>query len=82
VCGDFNDTPASYVYHRLKGSLTDGFQECGRGYRYTFRQLYRLWRIDYILHAKDFTGTASVSPDWPYSDHNPVIWTGKVKHSP
>ena len=82
VCGDFNDTPASYVYHRLKGSLTDGFRECGRGYRYTFRQLYRLWRIDYILHAKDFTGTASVSPDWPYSDHNPVIWTGKVKFSP
>ena len=49
VCGDFNDTPASYTYHRIQGALTDGFRDAGKGYQYTFRQLWKLWRIDYIF---------------------------------
>ena len=79
VCGDFNDTPASFAYHHIKGNLTDGFRECGKGYQYTFRQLKKLWRIDYILHSKDFVGTTCYSPDLPYSDHNPVVWTGHFR---
>lgn len=79
VCGDFNDTPASYAYHRIKGNLTDGFQECGSGYQYTFRQLCKLWRIDYILHSTEFEGTTNISPDLPYSDHNPVVWEGRFR---
>ena len=79
VCGDFNDTPASYTYHRIKGNLTDGFQECGNGYQYTFRQLCKLWRIDYILHSTEFEGTTNISPDLPYSDHNPVVWEGRFR---
>lgn len=79
VCGDFNDTPASYAYHRIKRNLTDGFQECGNGYQYTFRQLCKLWRIDYILHSTEFEGTTNFSPDLPYSDHNPVIWEGRFR---
>ncbi|WP_347396275.1 endonuclease/exonuclease/phosphatase family protein [Parabacteroides leei] len=42
VCGDFNDTPASYTYHRVRKDLVDGFRDCGSGYQYTFRQLYNL----------------------------------------
>lgn len=49
VCGDFNDTPASYTYHRTCEDLVDGFRDCGSGYQYTFRQLYKLWRIDYVF---------------------------------
>ena len=79
VCGDFNDTPASYTYHRIKGDLIDGFIESGSGYQYTFRQLKRLWRIDYIFHSKDFKGTECYSPDLPYSDHTMVVWKGKMK---
>lgn len=79
VCGDFNDTPASYTYHRIKGDLIDGFVEAGSGYQYTFRQLKRLWRIDYIFHSKEFKGAECYSPDLPYSDHNMVVWKGKMK---
>ncbi len=58
VCGDFNDTPASYVYQTVKGDLTDGFRDCGSGFGYTFRQLKRMFRIDYVLYSSEFKGVA------------------------
>lgn len=73
VCGDFNDTPASYVYHHIKGDLTDGFRDCGTGFGYTFRELKRIFRIDYILYSKNFKGLWYNSPDLPWSDHKPVV---------
>lgn len=79
VCGDFNDTPASYAYHRIKGDLTDGFKDCGKGYGYTFRELRKLFRIDYIFYSPDFKGVKYKSPDRAWSDHKPVIWEGVLK---
>lgn len=79
VCGDFNDTPASYAYHRMKGALTDGFRDAGRGYQYTFRQLKRIWRIDYIFYSDELKGLSYDSPDAPYSDHKMVVWKGYKK---
>ena len=76
VCGDFNDTPASYTYHQLRKGLTDGFRDCGSGYQYTFRQLYKLWRIDYVFYSEFLKGQDCFSPDAPYSDHNMVVWRG------
>lgn len=76
VCGDFNDTPASYTYHRMKGALTDGFRDAGKGYQYTFRQLKRIWRIDYIFYSDELKGISYDSPDTPYSDHKMVVWRG------
>lgn len=78
VCGDFNDIPASYAYHRISQLLTDGFRDCGSGYGYTFRQLYKLWRIDYIFYSNEFTGITYTSPDTPFSDHKVVVWSGKI----
>ena len=79
VCGDFNDTPASYAYHRIKGNLTDGFEECGTGYGYTFRELQKLFRIDYIFHSDKLKGIRHKSPDSPWSDHKVVVWEGYLK---
>lgn len=79
VCGDFNDTPASYTYHQMKGKLTDGFRDCGSGFGFTFRELRRLFRIDYIFYSSHFRGYCYESPNLPYSDHNPVVWTGCLK---
>lgn len=78
VCGDFNDTPTSYAYHQIRKRLTDGFRECGSGYQYTFRQLYKLWRIDYVFYSKLLKGYDCYSPETPYSDHNMVIWKGLI----
>ena len=79
VCGDFNDTPASYTYRRMKGDLTDGFRDCGSGFGVTFRELRRLFRIDYIFYSSHFRGFCYEAPNVPFSDHNPVVWTGCLK---
>lgn len=80
VCGDFNDTPASYAYRRIKGSMEDSFRACGRGYGYSYRYLCKLFRIDYIFYSGDwFRGTTYYSPDLEYSDHKPVIVTLDIK---
>ncbi len=78
LCGDFNDTPASYTYRTVKGDLTDGFRDCGFGFGYTFRQLKRIFRIDYIIYSPDFKGVTYDSPNLDYSDHKPVVWLGYV----
>ena len=78
LCGDFNDTPASYTYRTVKGDLTDGFRDCGSGFGYTFRQLKRIFRIDYIIYSPDFKGVTYDSPNLDYSDHKPVVWLGYV----
>ena len=73
VCGDFNDPPSSYTYHRIKGPLKDSFRSRGKGYGYTFRGLHRLFRIDYILYSGQFQCLEYESEDLPWSDHKPII---------
>lgn len=79
VCGDFNDTPASYTYHHIKGRLSDGFRKCGNGYGYTFRGLRNLLRIDFILYSSSFYGLQYQSPNLPWSDHKPVMMELELK---
>ncbi|WP_298554514.1 hypothetical protein [uncultured Parabacteroides sp.] len=64
--------------HRLRKGLTDGFRDCGSGYQYTFRQLYKLWRIDYVFYSKSLKGYECYSPETSYSDHNMVVWKGII----
>jgi Uncharacterized protein conserved in bacteria len=79
LCGDLNDTPASYSYHKIKEKLQDGFQSAGSGFESTFRYLHRLFRIDYIFHSKELTGRKYITPSFDFSDHNPVIMEISVK---
>lgn len=78
VCGDFNDIPSSYTYKTIQKSLTDSFWSAGSGYQYTFRYLFKILRIDYIFHSKDFKAIRSYSLEYPYSDHNMVVWEGRL----
>ncbi|MEG1729764.1 MAG: endonuclease/exonuclease/phosphatase family protein [Bacteroidaceae bacterium] len=74
LCGDFNDLPSSYTYKHLMGDFTDGFREVGCGYEYTFKGLFHLFRIDYILHSPTLKCISYQShKDLKYSDHHPVI---------
>ena len=79
VCGDFNDTPVSYVYRTMRGRLHDSFVEKGRGYAYTYRELFRLFRIDYIFYSRAFEALSYTSPSLDWSDHNPVTVELKFK---
>ena len=73
VCGDFNDTPNSYVYRILSEGLIDTFKEKGTGLGSTFAGSLPLLRIDYILadpRLKVFDGRRVKKP---MSDHYPVM---------
>lgn len=73
VCGDFNDTPMSYVYRTMAQGLNDAFSECGSGYSHTYRGFYSTLRIDYILSSDDFETLSYEVPPVGYSDHHPVV---------
>jgi endonuclease/exonuclease/phosphatase family metal-dependent hydrolase len=72
VCGDFNDTPVSYTYHKIRNKLEDAFIEAGAGTGNTYRGNLPYVRIDYVfyngpLHAHHY-GTKKIR----WSDHYPV----------
>ncbi|MBO5805514.1 MAG: endonuclease/exonuclease/phosphatase family protein [Tidjanibacter sp.] len=74
VCGDFNDPPVSYTYRTIRaGRLLDSFVEGGRGTDFTFKGLYNLFRIDYILPDEEhFDIKEYGSFDLGCSDHKAV----------
>ena len=72
VCGDFNDTPMSYTYHRLASGHTDSFADGGRGFGATYSVLWPLLRIDYILVPQNVPCDRTTVTRVPYSDHYPV----------
>ena len=73
VCGDFNDTPASYVYRSIRGNLKDAFVESGSGFGQTYAGKFPQFRIDYILHSKDFTSKQYHSIPETITDHYPIV---------
>jgi len=72
VCGDFNDTPASFCYHTMSSHLNDAFLCTGFGIGPTYSGFFTPYRIDYILldkklHASDYKTLCE-----KYSDHYAV----------
>jgi endonuclease/exonuclease/phosphatase family metal-dependent hydrolase len=76
VCGDFNDTPASYAYHKIRrAGITDAFKAAGNGMGRTYRGKFPSYRIDYIMASPELEvkGFQTLKP--ALSDHNPVfVW--------
>ena len=75
VLGDFNDNPLSYTLFRLSRGRSDAFVKAGKGFGATFRTLWPLLRIDYILYPRDLEAVRCEVPKVKYSDHYPVITT-------
>ncbi len=71
-CGDFNDTPSSYAYQKVKGNLVDAFQKSGKGMGRTYIGKLPSFRIDYILHDKRFASSGFITHDIELSDHRPI----------
>ena len=76
ICGDMNNSPFSYVYRNIKGSLKDSFEEAGEGFGATYKFKYYPARIDYIfadysMKVKKFESFS----DFENSDHFPIIAT-------
>lgn len=73
LAGDFNDTPSSYTYRRMKGGLTDGFRAAGSGYGGTFRYIGGVLRIDYIFYDDHFHAARYTTLRQDVSDHKAVV---------
>ena len=73
VCGDFNDIPMSYTYHRFSSGRKDTFKEAGRGFSASFSLLWPLFRIDYVFIPENFKGISHKTIRCKFSDHYPVI---------
>ncbi len=69
VCGDFNDTPMSYVYNQFNAQLTDAFRSCSFGLGSTYAGKIPIGRIDYIFHSKKITASNFKVQKEVLSDH-------------
>jgi endonuclease/exonuclease/phosphatase family metal-dependent hydrolase len=72
VCGDFNDTPVSYSYRKIRKGLEDAFVDSGTGAGFTYKDKYPSNRIDYILFDTDFECEGFDLTRINYSDHYPI----------
>jgi endonuclease/exonuclease/phosphatase family metal-dependent hydrolase len=73
VCGDFNDTPISYTYHRIREGLRDSFSKSGWGIGRTYNGKFPSFRIDYILHSETMESVYFSRKKVHLSDHFPII---------
>jgi endonuclease/exonuclease/phosphatase family metal-dependent hydrolase len=73
VLGDFNDTPVSYAYTKIRKGLNDSFVNSGYGAGFTYKGNYPPNRIDYILYDNSLLNTYFEIIKIRYSDHYPII---------
>lgn len=80
VCGDFNDSPASYSYQTLSKGMEDAFVNSGKGVGRTYVGDLPSFRIDYILYSKSIKAYNFETIDLPYSDHLPISCDLVIEH--
>jgi len=73
VAGDFNDTPVSYSYRKIRKGLNDAFVSSGYGAGFTYKGNYPPNRIDYILYNDAFECRQFDIVKVKFSDHYPII---------
>ncbi len=73
VCGDFNDTPISYIYNCIPENLQDSFKARGNGFGFTFASTFPFLRIDYVFVDKSIRVLRHKVLRNTLSDHKPVL---------
>lgn len=72
VLGDFNDTPHSYAYRKIRKGLHDAYRKAGRGFGSTYAGKLPALRIDYILYQDPFIPGEYKRFRTKNSDHYPI----------
>ena len=72
VMGDFNDTPQSYAYRKIKRGLDDAFRKSGRGFGNTYAGEFPSFRIDYIMYGPPLISSEFKRIKTDHSDHYPI----------
>jgi endonuclease/exonuclease/phosphatase family metal-dependent hydrolase len=80
VVGDFNDTPVSYSYRKIRKGLNDSFVKSGYGAGFTYRGNYPPNRIDYILYDNALISTKFDILRVKYSDHYPILASFRIEN--
>lgn len=76
LCGDLNDSPISYVHHKLTNQLHDAYTEAGNGPGFSYNQSGMYFRLDNILISENFHAfRAKVDKYSKESDHYPIFCT-------
>ena len=74
MCGDFNETPMSYVYREMqKAGFTDTFTKVGRGIKPTYAGRIPLLRIDYMWVNDKVRPLCYKRHRVKASDHYPIV---------
>ena len=80
VCGDFNDSPVSYVHHSLSKQLHDTYTESGNGVGFSYYLNKMYFRIDHIFVSDNYKAYgAKVDKSIKESDHYPIYTYIKKK---
>ncbi len=80
LCGDFNDTPVSFAYTKVKGNLSDSFKKGRFGLGVSYAPLPFL-RIDHIFSSDELEALSHKVVKINYSDHYPVLATFQWKEN-
>lgn len=72
ICGDFNDTPISFVYAQMKKGLEDAYASTGFGPGITYHKDFFWFRIDNIFHSPNLKAYKARVDKVAYSDHYPM----------
>ncbi|MBR9859758.1 endonuclease/exonuclease/phosphatase family protein [bacterium] len=78
ILGDFNDTPQSFAYQRLKGSRKDAYVTNGSGIGATYLKPFPLLRIDFMLYDPIFDCKSFESSNEIESDHKLLVAEFKI----
>ena len=73
ICGDFNETPYSYNYFKLRSYFQNSFEYAGKGFGFSFNSILFFLRIDHHffngkIHILDY----KVDRSMKISDHFPT----------
>jgi len=79
VCGDFNDTPASYTYSVISKNLNDSYSLIDENLGSTYNGNIPFLRIDYILYSNAFNSCNYKIHRIDVSDHFPVTCNMTLK---
>ncbi|MCO4293157.1 endonuclease/exonuclease/phosphatase family protein [Solitalea sp. MAHUQ-68] len=72
LCGDFNDTPLSYAFHKVSEGLNSAFTQRGVGFGKTYGGAFPNFQIDFILFDNTFEAKTYKITAKKLSDHFPI----------
>lgn len=75
LCGDFNNTPFSYIYRITEKGMKDAFIKRGNGLGTTYMFEFYPMRIDYVFASEELEVLKFNTIKKSFSDHFPITAT-------